>query len=131
TPTGKYSTEINDGIGGSLMKDTFNIGGHKLESRLLIGTGKFGDNRILPEVIEKSRSEIITMAIRRIDIESDDTTDNIISFVPKNHILLPNTSGAHNAEEAVRIARLGRAMSGSNWVKIEIIWDHKYLLPDN
>lgn len=113
------------------MKDQLVIAGHEFNSRLLIGTGKFGDNRVLPEVIEKSKSEIITMAIRRIDIESEDKTDNIMNFIPKSHILLPNTSGAHNAEEAVRIARLGRAMGGGDWVKIEIIWDHKYLLPDN
>lgn len=111
--------------------DKFKIADYELSSRLLIGTGKFGDNRILPEIIERSGSEIITMAIRRINIDSSDRNDNIMEFIPKDHIILPNTSGARNAQEAVRIARLARAMGCGNWIKIEIIWDHKYLLPDN
>ncbi len=111
--------------------DILEIGGHKLNSRLLIGTGKFGDNRIFPEVIEKSAAEIITMAIRRIDLESKDKIDNIMEFIPEDRIILPNTSGARNAEEAVRIARLARAMGCGDWIKIEVIWDNKYLLPDN
>lgn len=114
-----------------MKDDILEIGGHKLNSRLLIGTGKFGDNRILPKVIESSKSEIITMALRRVNIDSEDKTDNILDFIPKEQIILPNTSGARNAEEAVRIARLGRAMGCGDWVKIEVIWDNKYLLPDN
>lgn len=111
--------------------DKLIIGGHELNSRLLIGTGKFGDNRVLPELIEKSGSEIITMAIRRINLDSEDRVDNIMEFIPKDQIILPNTSGARNAEEAVRIARLARSMGCGNWIKIEVIWDNKYLLPDN
>lgn len=112
-------------------KDILEIGGVKLNSRLLIGTGKFGDNRTLTEIIEKSGSEIITMAIRRINLDSEDKVDNIMEFIPEGHIILPNTSGARNAEEAVRIARLARAMGCGNWIKIEVVWDNKYLLPDN
>lgn len=114
-----------------MEKDILNIAGRDLESRLLIGTGKFGDNRILPEVIKKSKSQIITMAIRRVDLQSKDKVDNIMEFIPKGNVILPNTSGARNADEAVRIARIGRAMGCGNWVKIEVIWDSKYLLPDN
>ncbi len=113
------------------MNDKLNIAGIELNSRLLIGTGKFGDNRILPKVIEKSSSEIITMALRRVNLESEDKIDNIMEYIPEGQIILPNTSGARNADEAIRIARLGRAMGIGNWVKIEIIWDNKYLLPDN
>jgi len=112
-------------------EDLLNIAGRDLKSRLLIGTGKFGDNRIFPEVIERSGSEIITMAIRRIDLDSEDKIDNIMEFIPKDRIILPNTSGARNADEAIRIARLARAMGCGNWIKIEISWDNKYLLPDN
>lgn len=112
-------------------KDTLNIGGRELKSRLFIGTGKFGDNRILPEVIEKSKSEVITMAIRRVNLDSKDKIDNIFEFIPEDCVILPNASGARDAEEAVRIARMARAMGCGNWIKIEIVWDNKYLLPDN
>ena len=96
--------------------DKLILGGHEFDSRLLIGTGKFGSNDILPEVIKASNSEIITMAIRRVDL--DNPNENILTYIPKNMTILPNTSGATNAEEAVRI-------------KIEVISDTRYLLPDN
>ncbi|QQY80237.1 thiazole-phosphate synthase [Keratinibaculum paraultunense] len=111
--------------------DTLNIGGKMLKNRLFIGTGKFGDNRILPEVIKKSGAEVITMAVRRVNLDSKDKIDNILEYIPKDCILLPNTSGARNAEEAIRIARIAKAMGCGNWIKIEIVWDNKYLLPDN
>jgi thiazole synthase len=111
------------------MMDKFIIGGVELESRLFIGTGKFPDNRILPDVVKRSGTQVITMAVRRVDVGA--LQENILDFIPKGCILLPNTSGARNAEEAVRIARLARAMGCGNWVKIEVIPDNKYLMPDN
>ncbi len=66
------------------------------------------------------------MAIRRVDLQSKDKVDNIMEFIPKGNVILPNTSGARNADEAARIARIGRAMGCGNWVKIEVIWDSKY-----
>lgn len=109
--------------------DKLVIGGVKLDNRLLIGTGKFPDKKIIPQVIESSQSKIITMALRRVDLNSNE--ENILDYIPNDCILLPNTSGARNAEEAVRIARLAKAMGCGNWVKIEVISDNKYLLPDN
>lgn len=109
--------------------DKLIIGGVELNSRLLIGTGKFPDKKIIPDVIKNSGSKVITMALRRVDLNSKE--DNILDYIPKDCILLPNTSGARNAEEAVRIARLAKAMGCGNWVKIEVISDNKYLLPDN
>lgn len=109
--------------------DRLIIGGIELENRLFIGTGKFPNKRIIPEVIENSGSKVVTMALRRVDLNSK--TENILDYIPKDCILLPNTSGARNAEEAVRIARLARAMGCGNWIKIEVISDNKYLLPDN
>ena len=109
--------------------DKLNIGGTLLDSRLLIGTGKFPNKKIIPEVIESSGSKVITMALRRVDLNSQE--ENILDYIPKDCILLPNTSGARNAEEAVRIARLAKAMGCGNWIKIEVISDNKYLLPDN
>lgn len=109
--------------------DKLFIGGVELNSRLLIGTGKYGSNKIIPEVINKSGAEIITMAVRRVDL--DNKEENIMEHIPKHMILLPNTSGARTAEEAVRIARIARAMGCGNFIKIEVISDSKYLLPDN
>ena len=111
------------------MDDRLVIGGQELTSRLFIGTGKFSSNRIIPEVIKSSGARVITVALRRVDFDSKD--ENILDYVPKECILMPNTSGARNAEEAVRIARLAKAAGCGNWIKIEVISDHKYLLPDN
>jgi len=109
--------------------DNLFIGGVELKNRLFIGTGKFSNYEIIPEVIEKSEVQVVTMALRRVDLE--EKTDNILKYIPQNCILLPNTSGARNADEAIRIARLAKAMGCGNWVKIEVISDQKYLLPDN
>ncbi|EYE88661.1 thiazole synthase [Fervidicella metallireducens AeB] len=109
--------------------DKLIIGGVELNSRLLIGTGKYCSNKIMPDVIRACGTQIVTMAVRRVDLDNKD--ENILEYIPKDIILLPNTSGARNAEEAVRIARLARAMGCGNWVKIEVISDNKYLLPDN
>jgi len=109
--------------------DNLIIGGVELKSRLFIGTGKFSSNAIVPRVIESCDTQIVTMAVRRVDLSSKE--ENILEYIPKECILLPNTSGARTAEEAVRIARLARALGCGNWVKIEVISDNKYLLPDN
>lgn len=111
------------------MDDKLIIGGKELKSRLFIGTGKFSNDSIIHEVIEKSGADVITVALRRVDIEAKDK--NIIDYIPKNCTLMPNTSGARNADEAVRIAMLSQAMGCGNWIKIEVISDNKYLLPDN
>lgn len=111
------------------MEDKLIIGGKELKSRLFVGTGKFYNDSVIPEVIEKSGAEVITVAIRRVDLNAKD--DNIINHIPKICQLMPNTSGARNADEAVRIALLSQAMGCGNWIKIEVISDNKYLLPDN
>jgi len=109
--------------------DKFILGGEEFSSRLLIGTGKYGNNKILPEVVKESGTNMVTMAVRRVDL--DNKEENIIEYIPNNIILLPNTSGARNAEEAIRIARIAKAMGCGNWIKIEVISDTKYLMPDN
>ncbi|QWU17853.1 thiazole synthase [Paenibacillus sophorae] len=111
------------------MQDALHIGGKALSSRLFIGTGKYSRNTLIPEVIARSGSEVITVALRRVDPSSRE--ENILSHIPQQMTLLPNTSGARTAEEAVRIARLARAAGMGNWVKIEVINDQRYLLPDN
>jgi len=109
--------------------DELQIGGIKLKTRLFLGTGKFPNKNMVTKVIEKSQVQVVTMALRRVDLNSRD--ENILDYIPKDCILLPNTSGARNAEEAIRIAHLARAMGCGNWIKIEVISDNKYLLPDN
>ena len=106
------------------MSDKFIIGGKELTSRLFIGTGKYSSNKMIPEIIEKSGSNVITMAVRRVDFQNEE--ENVVEYIPKDMILLPNTSGARNAEEAVRIARLAKAMGCGNWIKIEVINDSRY-----
>ncbi len=108
--------------------DEFNIGGESLESRLFIGTGKYSSDGLIPAVAEASGSQVITVALRRVDLSS--ATGNVMDHIPENMRLLPNTSGARNADEAVRIARLARAAGCGDWIKIEVIPDSKYLLPD-
>lgn len=109
--------------------DKLVIGGVELKNRLFIGTGKFPSKKIIPQVIKNCGAQVVTMALRRVDLDSKE--ENILEYIPKDCILLPNTSGARNAEEAIRIARLARAMGCGNWIKIEVIFDNKYLLPDN
>ncbi len=105
------------------------LGDKTFESRLIIGSGKFSNQAYMPEVIKNSQSEIVTLALRRVDLEGG--KDNILEFIPKNLTLLPNTSGAKDAESAIRIAHLSREMGCGNFIKIEVINDAKYLLPDN
>jgi len=108
--------------------DILEIGGVKLKNRLFTGTGKYSLDAIIPDVIANSGCQVITVALRRIDFES--STDNILDHIPDHIQLLPNTSGARNAEEAIRIARICKAAGCGNWIKIEVISDNKYLLPD-
>jgi len=110
------------------QKDPLTIGKQAFDSRLLIGTGKYPSDEMIPDIIAASGSRIITVALRRVDFEA--TTDNVMKHIPETMQLLPNTSGARNAEEAIRIARLARAMGCGKWVKIEVIPDNKHLLPD-
>lgn len=109
-----------------MEKDPFIIGGESLHSRLFIGTGKYGADSLIPAVAAASGAQVITVALRRVDSGSQ----GIMGHIPKSLRLLPNTSGARTADEAVRLARLARASGCGNWIKIEVISDSKYLLPD-
>jgi thiazole synthase len=108
--------------------DIFRLGGRELTSRLFIGTGKYGADSLIPLVAEASNAEVITVALRRVDVNAPG--GGIIGHIPKRMQLLPNTSGARNADEAVRIARLARAAGCGDWIKIEVISDARHLLPD-
>jgi len=111
------------------MEDFLEIAGKKIQNRLFIGTGKFSSYPIMRQALEAAEAEVATVALRRVD--PDLKTENIMDFVPKSCQVMINTSGARNADEAVRIARLAKTAGAGNWIKIEVIRDNKYLLPDN
>ncbi|PKN12813.1 MAG: thiazole synthase [Deltaproteobacteria bacterium HGW-Deltaproteobacteria-4] len=105
------------------------IANRTFSSRLLIGTGKFSSNAAMVAAMEGSGCEIVTVALRRVDV--DDPQDSLLSHIDRNkYLLLPNTSGARDAEEAVRLARLSRAAGCEPWIKLEVTPDPYYLLPD-
>jgi thiazole synthase len=108
------------------------IAGREIRSRLFLGTGKFSSNEEMVAALDASGCEIVTVALRRADLSGKrDPFANILDFIdPKRYLLLPNTSGAMNAEEAVRLARLAAAAGLPKWVKLEIHPDPRYLLPD-
>jgi len=112
-----------------MKTDILTIADKSFESRLFTGTGKFSASHIMEEAILKSESELVTVALKRIDAESKQ--DNILGGLEHKHIsLLPNTSGVRNAKEAVFAAQMAREALETNWVKVEIHPDPKYLLPD-
>ena len=108
-------------------EDKLILGGHEFTSRFIMGSGKFS-LELMKACIEKAGTQIITLALRRAN---EGGLANILDYIPENVTLLPNTSGARTAEEAVRIARLSREVGCGDFVKIEVVHDSKYLLPDN
>lgn len=107
--------------------DTFKLGKYEFTSRFILGSGKYS-LELIDAAVKQAEAQIVTLALRRAN---DGGIANILDYIPENVKLLPNTSGARNAEEAVRIARLSRELCHSDMVKIEVIRDTKYLLPDN
>src|SRR5215212_5004080 len=116
----------------SLVNSPLVIAGREFQSRLMVGTGKFSSPEAMRDALAASGTEMVTVALRRADLSGKkDPFANILEFVdPKKYLLLPNTSGAMNAEEAVRLARLAVAAGLPKWVKLEIHPDPRYLLPD-
>ncbi len=110
-------------------QDILCLGNEKFSSRLLTGTGKFSSRDLISPMLEASGSQMITIALRRVD--PNDQQENILNYIPKSITLLPNTSGARTADEAVRIARIARQSGCGDFIKIEVIKDMRYLLPDN
>ncbi|MGI6545435.1 MAG: thiazole synthase [Fastidiosipilaceae bacterium] len=107
--------------------DKLVISGHEFNSRFILGSGKYS-LKLIEAAVKDAKAEIITLAVRRANTKDQ---ESILDYIPQGTTLLPNTSGARNAEEAVRIARLARELGCGNFVKIEIMRDSKYLLPDN
>jgi thiazole synthase len=113
------------------MADELVIAGRKFRSRLLIGTGKYTTFQLMREALEKSGADLVTVAVRRINI-SDRTKESLLDYIDTGkYTLLPNTAGCYTAEDAIRTARLGREAGLSDMVKLEVIGDQKTLFPDN
>lgn len=110
-----------------MNKDTFTLGGKEFSSRFILGSGKYSLD-LIKAAVENAGAEIITLAVRRTNTKA---TENILDYIPDHVTLLPNTSGARDAKEAVRIARMAREIGCGDFVKVEIMKDSKYLLPDN
>lgn len=107
--------------------DKLILGGKEFSSRFILGSGKYS-MKLIEAAVKYAGAEIITLAVRRTNSKEN---ENILDYIPEEVTLLPNTSGARNAKEAVRIARLARELGCGNFIKIEIMRDSKYLLPDN
>ncbi|MDD4369767.1 MAG: thiazole synthase [Anaerostipes sp.] len=110
-----------------MKEDKLIIKGHEFTSRFILGSGKY-NLELIKAAVQEADAQIITMAVRRANTNGN---ENILDFIPDNVTLLPNTSGARNAKEAVRIARMARELGCGDFIKIEVIRDTKYLLPDN
>ncbi|MBN2311267.1 MAG: thiazole synthase [Candidatus Hydrogenedentes bacterium] len=113
-----------------MTKDPLVIAGRSFSSRLMVGTGKFPSSDTLRAALDASGAEIVTVALRRADLSKPDEDSILTALDPKKHLILPNTSGARNADEAVRLARLARAAGLEPWVKLELTPEPRYLLPD-
>ncbi len=110
-----------------MKKDVYTLGGRQFTSRFILGSGKYS-LELIKAAVENAKAQILTLAVRRTNTKD---TENILDYIPKDVTLLPNTSGARDASEAVRIARMSRELGCGDFVKIEIMRDSKYLLPDN
>ena len=113
-----------------MSADRLVLGGREFDSRLIVGTGKYATFPLMKEALEASGSEIVTVAVRRVNL-TDRSKESLLDFLPKSMTLLPNTAGCYTAEDAVRTARLARELGLSDWVKLEVLGDEQTLFPDN
>jgi thiazole synthase len=117
-------------VAANTNDDALMLAGRSFSSRLIVGTGKYATFGLMREALEKSGAEIVTVAVRRINI-ADRTRESLLDFIDtERFILLPNTAGCYSADEAIRTAHLGREAGLSEWVKLEVIGDPKTLFPD-
>ncbi len=110
--------------------DGLEIAGHRLKSRLIVGTGKYRDNDTMLAAIRASGADMVTVAVRRVDLDRTKLEGILFHLSPDEFVLLPNTAGCYSADDAIRYARLGRAAGFGDFVKLEVIGDEKTLLPD-
>jgi thiazole synthase len=111
-------------------EDVFRLGGREFRSRLIVGTGKYASFPLMKEALDVSGSEIVTVAVRRVNL-TDRSKESLLDWLPKGMTLLPNTAGCYTADDAIRTARLARELGLSEWVKLEVLGDEQTLFPDN
>jgi len=112
-----------------MKEDKFTVAGRTFSSRLLVGTGKFPSNEVMRSSVDASGTEIVTVALRRVELAS--TSDDMLDYIDRErYLLLPNTSGARNANEAVTLARRAREAGLGSWINLEVVPEPRYLLPD-
>jgi len=121
---------LSSGVHDHTLSDPLIIAGRRFRSRLMIGTGKFPSAKALRDAVAASGAEIVTVALRRVDLSRPEEGDILSALDPDRQLILPNTSGARTAEEAVRLARLARSAGLPPWVKLELTPEPRYLLPD-
>ena len=112
------------------MDAPFAMGGREFRSRLLVGTGKYATNAVMIDAIDASGAEVVTVAVRRVDLDRSKDEGILYHLDPSRYFLLANTAGCYTAEDAIRYARLARAAGFNEWVKLEVIGDQETLLPD-
>jgi len=111
--------------------DSFVLAGRTFSSRLIVGTGKYPSNAVMVQAHDASGAEMVTVAVRRVNI-SDRSRESMLDYIdPSRYVLLPNTAGCYTADEAIRTARLAQEAGLSNWIKLEVIGDERTLFPDN
>ncbi len=124
------SKDLADAGPGGVQDEPFLLGDREFQSRLIVGTGKYRDNETMVRAIRASGSEMVTVAVRRVELDRSKEESILHQLSPEEFFILPNTAGCYTAEEAVRYARLGRAAGLNEWVKLEVIGDESTLLPD-
>jgi thiazole synthase len=124
------SLEVAASVESSAAGDRLILGGRSFGSRLIVGTGKYATFPLMKEALEASESEIVTVAVRRVNL-TDRTKESLLDYLPPSMTLLPNTAGCYTADDAVRAARLARELELSDWVKLEVLGDEQTLYPDN
>jgi thiazole synthase len=124
------SSRMMDSTDAAAMDTPLVIAGREFRSRLIVGTGKYRSNDEMIRAIDASGAEMVTVAVRRVDLDRTREEGILYHLDPQRFFLLPNTAGCYTAEEAIRYARLGRAAGMSDWVKLEVIGDQQTLLPD-
>ena len=121
---------IADGKDVEMLDEPLRIGGREISSRLFLGTGKYVDNKTMMEAISASGTQVVTVAVRRVDLDRTKEEGVLYHLDPDKWFLLPNTAGCYAADEAIRYARLAREAGFSDWIKLEVIGDQETLLPD-
>ncbi len=124
------SLEVEAPAESGAAEDVLELGGRSFRSRLIVGTGKYSTFPLMKAALEASGSEIVTVAVRRVNL-TDRTKESLLDFLPPAMTILPNTAGCYTADDAIRTARLGREVGLSDWIKLEVLGDEQTLFPDN